>query len=141
MISPLVGEDSNHGGNEELFPATNQGGNLQFGLRVSISTCVRRIIWFGPAAGGIGPDFYRDPKGHPSASLRTAPTQVRSPAGCGGEGIDLKIDRVTQTKVGESLNVAPLVGDQTAASKIWVRISSYHLLLLTMIGIINLCRE
>ena len=50
MISPLVGEDSNHGGNEELVPATNHGGNLQFGLRVSISTCVRRIIWFGPAA-------------------------------------------------------------------------------------------
>ena len=85
MISLLVVGDSGPGGNEELVSATNQGGNLQFGLRVSISTCVMRLIWFGPAAGGIGPDFYRDPKSHPSASLRTAPAQVRSHAGCGGD--------------------------------------------------------
>ncbi|UAY51766.1 hypothetical protein [Ferruginibacter albus] len=54
-------------------------------LRIFTSNCIRRLFWFGIAAGGIEKNaqhiFFKEAK--------AAPLQLRSPAGCGGEYFEL----------------------------------------------------
>ena len=54
-------------------------------VRIFTSNCISRLFWFGTDGVGILSRNNRDKKEAKAAAL-----QLRSPAGCGGEGCEFK---------------------------------------------------